>query len=156
MAPANHNRVIGILHLVYGGLSVLMMIVMSAFFGVFGFMAANEKDALPMVFMVIVLAFMFVMYVILAVPSLLAGYALLKRKKWAKIVGIVAGIIAAMSFPFGTALCVYTLWFLFGEKGRELYEKAAYALPPPPPVWNNQASMEREHEYLPSTPPDWR
>ena len=38
-------------------------------------------------------------------------------------------MLAGLTFPFGTALCVYTLWFMFGEKGKFLYHKAAYALP---------------------------
>ena len=80
-------------------------------------------------------AFMFVVYVVMAVPSALAGIFLLKRKKSAKILGVIAAIIATMNFPFGTALCVYTLWFLFGEQGRALYDTPVSQTPPPPPVW---------------------
>src|SRR5438046_2651924 len=126
MTPADHNKVIGILHVVYGGFSVLMMIAMSAIFlGVFGLIAAEQPrgDAPPMFIVTIVIVFMFLAYVVFAVPSFLGGYGLLKQKRWAKVMTIVAAAIAAMSFPFGTALCVYTLWFLFGEKGRALYDK---------------------------------
>ena len=157
MAPADHNKVVGILHLAYGGFSVLMMVLMGTMFvGMFAFGTANDPNAPPGVFIGIIVAFMFVMYVVLAVPSFLAGYALLKRRKTARVLGIIAAIVAAMSFPFGTALCVYTLWFLFGEQGKELYEKAAYSLPPAPPVFA-AAPSAREYQYVPpSKPPDWR
>jgi hypothetical protein len=157
MTSTDHNKIIGILHLVYGGLSVLMMILTGAFLvGVFGFAMADDPKGPPGAFIGFMIAFMFIMYVVLAIPSFLAGYALLKRRKTAKVLGIIAGVVAAMSFPFGTALCVYTLWFLFGEHGREIYEKPAYSLPPAPPVFTT-ARAEREYQYVPPRrPPDWR
>ncbi len=160
MTPADHNKTIGILHLVYGGFSVIIMVLMVAVFGsVFGFIGNSQPsgDEPPFFMIAIMMAFMFILYVVLAVPSFIGGYGLLKRKKWGKVMAIVAAIIAAMSFPFGSALCVYTLWFLFGDKGRSLYDKPAYALPPPPPLWTNLPNRERDREYVPpSTPPDWR
>jgi ABC-type polysaccharide/polyol phosphate export permease len=157
MTSTDHNKIIGILHLVYGALSVLMMIVMGAFFvGVFGLAMANEPNAPPPFFIGFMVVFMFIMYVVLAIPSFLAGYALLKRRKTAKVLGIIAAVVAAMSFPLGTGLCVYTLWFLFSEQGREIYEKSAYSLPPAPPVFAT-ATANREYEYVPPRrPPDWR
>jgi ABC-type polysaccharide/polyol phosphate export permease len=160
MTPADHNKTIGILHLVYGGFSVAMMGVMVALFGSFFGLAGSAPsrgDEPPVFLLAIMMSFMFVVYVVLAVPSFIGGYGLLKRKKWAKVMAIVAAIVAAMSFPFGTALCVYTLWFLFGEKGRSLYDRPAYILPPPPPLWTSVPNRERQREYVPpSTPPDWR
>ena len=64
-------------------------------------------------------------YFVVLGPVVLAGYALLKRKRWAKTMGLIAAIVAGLNFPLGSALCVYTLWFLFGESGRFLYHKAA-------------------------------
>jgi hypothetical protein len=95
---------------------------------------------------------------VLITPSFIAGYALLKRKQWARRIGIVAGVLAGLTFPFGTLLCVYTLWFLFGEKGKFLYHKAAYALPPLPEPRRRLKKLLRASEpYVPpTTPPDWR
>jgi hypothetical protein len=98
-----------------------------------------------------------VINLLLITPSFLAGYALLKRKRWAKTMGIIAAILAGLNFPFGSALCVYTLWFLFGESGRFLYHKAAYALPPGDASWARKTGRQLEPEYVPpSAPPDWR
>ena len=82
---------------------------------------------------------------------------MLKRKKWAKVAGIVAAIVDGLSFPFGSALCVYTLWFIFSEDGRRLYDKNLYALPPPSLRWGNVSATPRKVEYIPpASPPDWR
>ena len=69
-----------------------------------------------------------------------------------------------MSFPFGTALCVYTLWFLFGE-GKNFYETLGAggtgrgALPNASTFgWEAQGSTRaRQYEYTPPPqPPNWR
>ena len=159
MAPTDHNKALGILHIAYGGLSMFLMVMISIFMlGMFGVLAVNQppSEAMPMGLFAVLMVFMVLINLIIIAPSFLAGYALLKRKTWARTMGIVGGIIAGMSFPFGTALCIYTLWFLFGEKGRSLYDRAAYALPPAPPVWAS-ASRKQEPQYVPPTsPPDWR
>lgn len=143
------------MHLAYGAFSVLMMILACLMFlGMGGVMIANEGDRAFAVVMAIMVAFFFVIYVVLAVPSFLAGYALLRQAKFAKILGIIAAVIGAMSFPFGTALCVYTLWFLFGEQGRALYDNTI--LPPPPPVWARTPASERQEKYEPPRPGNWR
>ena len=55
-------------------------------------------------------------------PAVVAAYALLKRKPWARIASIIAGVVSAMSVPFGTAACVYALWFFFSENWKSVYE----------------------------------
>jgi hypothetical protein len=52
--------------------------------------------------------------------ALIAGYSLLTRRPWGRIVAIVAAILALIKFPFGTALGIYTLWVLApGASGLE-------------------------------------
>jgi len=36
---------------------------------------------------------------------------------------LVSAAIAALDFPFGTALGVYTFWFLLRNEGRALYAR---------------------------------
>ena len=49
---------------------------------------------------------------VLGVPGLLAGYGLLTRKPWARVLAIVVGILSLVNFPIGTAIGFYTLWVL--------------------------------------------
>lgn len=47
-----------------------------------------------------------------AVIGLAAGWGLLDRRSWARVLAIVIGCLSLLSFPFGTALGIYTLWVL--------------------------------------------
>lgn len=155
MTPTAHNNLLGVLHLAYGTLTFSAMIFVSM--AVLVMIATTPDEAVSSgVFALIIVAAIFV-NLLLPIPSLTAGYGLLKRKRWARKMGIVAGIVAALTPPFGIALCVYTLWFMFGERGRFLYHSAAYALPEAPEDRNRLGRQVDQAEYVPpSTPPDWR
>jgi hypothetical protein len=136
--------------------------MISAMLAIFLFIAGLSSSSgagdPPAFFLVLIWGFFTVFYGVMMTPSFVAGYGLLKRKKWAKTASIVAGVFAGMSFPLGTAVCIYTFWFLFSEPGKVLYDRPAYALPPPPPRWGLEtSSSRRQPQYAPpATPPDWR
>jgi hypothetical protein len=155
MTPTSHNKLLGVLHLAYGALTFVAMIFVTI--AVLVMIATAPGDAVSSgVFALIIVAAIFV-NLLLPIPSLIAGYGLLKRKRWARTMGIVAGIVAALTLPFGIALCVYTLWFMFGERGRFLYHSAAYALPEAPAVRKRLDRQVEQPEYTPPpAPPDWR
>ena len=125
---------------------VIMVVVFSA-----------DPNAPPwpfLVFMGLIMALVFTMNV---VPSLVAGYGLSKKKRWAKTACIIAGVIASMSAPVGTAVCIYTFWFLFSEPGKLLYDNPRRALPQQREQWVAPARSDSERQYVPpKSPPDWR
>jgi len=53
---------------------------------------------------------------------LLLAWGLFEREPWARILGIVVGILALLRFPLGTALGIYTLWVLLPEGSGKQYE----------------------------------
>ena len=62
---------------------------------------------------------------LVSILSLLAGYALLTRRPWGRVLAIIAGVLALLKIPLGTALGIYTLWVLApGVSGME-YEAIA-------------------------------
>lgn len=158
MTPTSHNKILGILHLAYGGLTTLMMLAIAFLMLMMGLFAPDRSgETMPAGVLALVMIVLAAVALFHITPSFLAGYALLKRKRWAKTVGIIAAMVAGLSFPLGTALCVYTLWFLFGDSGKFLYHKAAFALPPADVSWTQSVSRKPEREYVPpSAPPDWR
>jgi hypothetical protein len=159
MTPTAHNRLLGTLHLFYGAFSFLLMIAVTIIVvGMVGAAASDRlpREAVPIGVFALIIVGLVLLNLIISIPSFIAGYGLLRRRRWARTIGIIAGIIAALTFPFGTALCVYTLWFFFGERGRFLYHKAAYALPPGAPL-AGKLRRRAEPEYIPPpAPPDWR
>ena len=92
---------------------------------------------------------------------------MLKRKRWARVMGIIAACFEALSMPFGTALAVYTMWFLFGQG--ENFHRGGNAFAPQDwrgslpggsaYDWETQRTSQpsRSRDYAPPPqPPDWR
>ena len=166
MTTEEHNKAVGICHLAYGGVTALMMFLMLFFMG--AFLGLLPEGGPPIGFIALMLLFITVWSLIFTLPSLIAGYAVLKHKSWARTASIVAAVVETLSFPFGTAVAFYSFWFMFSDAGRALYDKnftrpqRPYELrdtPPPPSAsgWNARTSREREREYVPPVqPPDWR
>lgn len=65
--------------------------------------------------------------VALALPGILTGIGLLKRKPWARIAAAVLGIINLTNFPLGTAVGVYTLWILLQNEAADHFMTAKMA-----------------------------
>jgi hypothetical protein len=170
MTSQDHNKVIGIMHLIWGGFNALMMIIMAIFFFLVMPPAFRSDPNVPpefVTFFTTIMALVVAFSLLFSLPPILAGYAMLKRKRWAKVVGIVASCFEALSMPFGTALCVYTLWFLFGQGKNFHREGETYA----PQDWRGSlrdgsaydwetqrtSQSSRPREYAPPRqPPDWR
>jgi len=66
--------------------------------------------------------------IIISLPGMFAGIGLLKMKPWGRIVAIVVGAMHILSFPFGTALGVYTLYVLLNAETEGLFRSPQVAL----------------------------
>lgn len=64
---------------------------------------------------------------IVATGGLFLGWGLLKHRSWARMAGIVLGILSLLNPPFGTALGIYTLWVLLSDQGAAEYARLARA-----------------------------
>ena len=63
----------------------------------------------------------------LGLPGVIAGYGLLTRKPWARILAIVVGILNLVNVPVGTAIGLYTLWVLTQPAATEYFTAPAPA-----------------------------
>jgi hypothetical protein len=118
----------------------------------------SEPPPPPPAFFLIFALFFITIYGVFLFPSFIAGYALLKRKRWAKVAAIIAAVVSSMFAPFGTAVSVYTFWFLFSEPGKLLYDTPPQALPPPS-LFGVAPEASEQREFQPAAqqkPPDWR
>ena len=61
------------------------------------------------------------------VVHLALAWGLFERQSWARILGLVLGILALLRFPFGTALGIYTLWVLAPEPSAREYEQLSHS-----------------------------
>jgi hypothetical protein len=165
LTPEEHNKYLGWSHIAYGAFFTLIFGLFLVFFGaaMIGAMLSEPNAAGPPVFIFVIMWLLIaVMFIATTLPSLIAGYGLLKRRKWARIWAIISAVLAGAQFPMGTAVTVYTFWFLFSDAGKQCFERNNYALPPGRQTWANQqwdydAQRQREGQYNPPPPPpDWR
>ena len=108
-----HLQPLGIMWCIFGVYRLISVVVGGLFLhslmqsGVFGGMPTIAFHAMRAFAPVIVF-----MTVAMSGAAILTGYALLTRKPWGRVLGIVFGILALLKIPFGTALGIYTLWVL--------------------------------------------
>ena len=62
-----------------------------------------------------------VMFGTFAVANIVVGVGLWKFKRWARIAGIILGVLSLISFPFGTAFGIYALIILFRKDTDALF-----------------------------------
>lgn len=55
--------------------------------------------------------------------ALMAGYGLMERAPWGRIVAIIAAFVNLIKIPFGTALAIWTLVMLLGYRNATLYDQ---------------------------------
>jgi len=164
MTSEDHNRYIAYSFLAYTGFQLLMLLLMCAwFYFIFaGFPTIPGDPGPPMAFFGVFFGIMAIFQLIFTAPAAIAGYAVLKRKPWARLAAIVAGVVSAMSVPFGTAACVYAMWFFFGDQWKEVYGGQAEPRPYSNLSLNDAADWQpaddervRDSQYEPK-PGDWR
>ncbi|MEA3409752.1 MAG: hypothetical protein U9Q95_05340, partial [Candidatus Eisenbacteria bacterium] len=67
--------------------------------------------------------------IVLSVPGIIAGIALLMRRRWARILALIVGAFDLIDIPFGTALGIYSFWVLLHDDTIRVFD--ANRTPPP-------------------------
>ena len=70
----------------------------------------------------------------LAIPGLAAGYGLLKRRAWGRVLAIIVAVLDLFNIPVGTAIGVYALWLLTHHHATDYFGPAEIQEPPPVPA----------------------
>lgn len=127
--------------MVHGGIQAVILAFMALIYLVMGgamFLGAGRQGAAVGLVFVLVVAFLVGIAALFTLPQIIGGLKMMREKPTARTWGIIGSIIACLSFPLGTAVGVYGLWFLFGDVGKRFYFQgrepyAFQAQPPPPP-----------------------
>jgi len=118
-----HIKILAILRITLGALGALAAVVCLAVFGSIAGLVGTvgvqqDPDAMIGAWIVGVIgAALFFFIAILSIPSIVAGYGLLHRRQWARILTIVISALDLFNVPIGTALGVYGFWVLLSAEG---------------------------------------
>jgi hypothetical protein len=126
---AGKVKALSILWFAYAALSLTLGIASLVFanaflFGHFGPWMHGpwaHGSTLPEWFGPALIHFAWIVVVIRSGLALAAGWGLLERTQWGRIMAIVVAFLSLLKFPFGTALGIWTLVVLLGYRNSTLY-----------------------------------
>ena len=113
-----HTTILGWLSIADGILTLLIGALAFMFLTGIGFVS-GDPEALPILALIGTTTGMFMFAV--ALPSLLAGFGLLRKKNWGRILAIIVSFFNLLWFPIGTALGIYGLWVLLRKEATEYF-----------------------------------
>jgi len=123
---AGKVRVLAVLWFVYAALSVLAGFAGLAFLRAFlsgSFGSWMGSSAPPSWVFPTIIHFAWIAIAIRTILAVVAGWGLIERTQWGRIIAIVAAILALIRFPLGTALGIATLVILLGSRNSAPYEQ---------------------------------
>jgi hypothetical protein len=120
---AGHVRLLGIFWVAWSAIHLIPGMVLMAIFG--GGMHVLPPEVPGFVHGIVSAVGLFLMAG--SVIGLIAGWGLLQRAPWARMLAIVLGCVNLIHIPFGTALGIYTLWVLLPAQAEQEYNQESRA-----------------------------
>jgi hypothetical protein len=118
-----HVHLLGILWLAISAMNtiggVVLYIVANTLMAHLHEMGAPEA---PTAFLRPLLSVVAIFILAKAACGFIAGWGLLQREPWARVIALVLGFLSLFNIPFGTAVGVYTLWVLLPVQSQEEYD----------------------------------
>ena len=110
-----HTRIVGILFIVSGTLTLIFSLIVFLSLGLAGGIAAMQGETEAAGILGRVIRGVCGLLSALALPEIIGGWALLAGHSWGRILVLVLAVFNLFSIPFGTALGIYALWALLRE-----------------------------------------
>lgn len=111
-----HDKIIGLIELVWGTLHLLgglivLLIMATVGLGVVGLGDGDAGGRIAAGGFVFLLGVLLTLVIaVYGIPTVIAGWGLIKGRKWARILTIIIGICNLFHFPLGTCFGVYVIW----------------------------------------------
>jgi hypothetical protein len=126
---ASHVDLVGILFIVWGGLTMLIGVSTLALgAGALALLGSASRGGGGRVAATITAA----MFITIAVITILwglvhviLGMSLRRQRHWSRVVALVLAAVDTLLLPYGTALGVYAMWVLLSEKGKAAFRHSA-------------------------------
>jgi hypothetical protein len=122
---AQHVKILGILHIAFGALGILVALGVLLFFGglsAFVNMSDHSPSDVPAPLALGAIGvFVFFVVLVISLPGLIIGIGLVQFRPWARIAGIVISALDLLGFPFHTLLGIYGLWVLLNRETEQMF-----------------------------------
>lgn len=120
-----HINVVAALHIGFSLIGLIIALLVSTILNLVGDFADDQHA--EMILSIIANAIS-VFFIILALPGILGGIGLFKRKEWARVLILIVSVLDLLNFPLGTAIGTYSIWALvqpeivgkFGNRSSEV------------------------------------
>ena len=104
-----HTNIVAALQI---GLSIFNLLIAFLIFTVLKLVGGFVDDANGATVLSLIADILAIVFIIISVPGIFAGMGLYKKKEWARILTLILSVIEIFSFPFGTAIGIYSIWAL--------------------------------------------
>ncbi|HSN75840.1 MAG TPA: hypothetical protein VL334_12260 [Anaerolineae bacterium] len=117
-----HVQILGWLRIIGAGLMAVIGVMLLIFLAGLGvFSSAASGEAAPFWVLTLVALCVGGLMVVLALPSLLAGIGLLRRKEWGRILALIVGVFDLFNFPVGTLIAAYSFYVLLQDSAASYF-----------------------------------
>jgi hypothetical protein len=128
---AGRIKALSIVWFIYGGLSLVLGIAALTFanaflngsFGPWAHGPWNHGPWEPGMMGPAIIHFAWTLLVVRSGLALAAGWGLMERSSWGRVVAVVAAFLCLIKIPIGTALGIWTLVTLLGYRNTTLYDQ---------------------------------
>lgn len=115
-----HVTILGVCYIALGCLGILGALVVFAAVTGGGFLSGDSTTIwITSTVGTVISAFI----LLLSLPGVIGGIALLRHASWARIFVLVLGALNLINIPFGTILGIYTLWVLTRPEIEQIFHK---------------------------------
>jgi Na+-driven multidrug efflux pump len=118
----SHVKAVGIIHIAFGALLILLAILISAVLTLVTKLPDVDEEAIRILQIIAITVPWF--FVVLSLPGIIGGIGLLKYQGWARIVVLILSFIELLKFPVGTAIGIYSIWVLLDKRTEKLFLKS--------------------------------
>lgn len=119
----DHVKIIGILWIVFGALSLLAAAFL--FMLLVGVSFIPDIDSPAPGILRFVGFFLGSFLALLGLPKIIGGYGLLKGFEWGRILTLIVSFLSLLNVPFGTALGIYSIIILMNKETAAPFQKPA-------------------------------
>jgi hypothetical protein len=127
-SPASHVDLVGVLFMVWGGLTILIGASTLALGMAAASLISAAAEAGRGQFAASLTAATFTVFALIAIiwgaGHVFIGVLVRRRRHWSRLGAILLSSVDLLLLPYGTALAIYALWVLLREEVKPLFKSA--------------------------------